>query len=121
MTQQILRKQDGRRIASLEISSAGDGSGTVGTFILPFGLALEDGVSVGIDERTIEDGARFVTCLPVGCVTRLSFAADHLERLGAGNALKVTARTSDTREAVTFTLSLKGFTAAFSRLRELRG
>jgi hypothetical protein len=43
----------------------------------------------------------------------------------AGNSGALTIRDggtlSDTREAVTFTLSLKGFTAAFSRLRELRG
>ncbi len=119
MSQQ-LAQQDGRRILALELSTDTGGETATGMLVLPFGLALDEGVTLTVDDAAPE-GLRFRTCLPVGCLVPLTLTASALEQLRNGNALKIAAAASDTGQPVSFAISLGGFSAALTRLVALSG
>ena len=93
--------------------------GAAGLLLLPFGLALEAGVALRIDEQTSGPDLRFSTCLASGCLVPLVFDAKMIEMLRAGMALKINAAVNETGQPVVFSVSLKGFSAALSRTRDL--
>jgi invasion protein IalB len=114
MTQQ-LSQQDGRRVLALELSTDAGGETATGLLVLPFGLALDEGVTLTVDEAAPER-LRFRTCLPAGCVVPLTLDAPALMQLRTGKALNLSVAASDTGDAVEFKISLDGFDAAFARL-----
>ncbi len=57
--------------------------------ILPFGLLLEKGASVQVDDDAASaQTLKFRTCLPLGCVVPVSFDAAILAKLKKGTVLK---------------------------------
>lgn len=121
MSQTLVQEEGGRRILALEIVTAPGGETATAKLLLPFGLLLDQGVSLEVDEAAIETNLRFRTCLPGGCVVPIALSAQYLVALRKGETLKVVSAASDTGQAVSFSISLRGFTAAFDRLVELRG
>jgi invasion protein IalB len=85
-----------------------------GALVLPFGLALDRGVTLQVDDAPAGPALRFRTCLPAGCVVPLSFDARLVAALRKGAALKINAAADNGKDAV-FTISLKGFPAALDR------
>ena len=67
MSQTQVQEEGHRRILALEITAEPGGETARGTLVLPFGLDLERGVSLAIDETAIANNLRFRTCLPGGC------------------------------------------------------
>ncbi|MCW0001145.1 invasion associated locus B family protein [Pararhizobium sp. YC-54] len=110
---------NGQRLLAIEIAAGGDGKTATGTLVLPFGLALDAGVLLQIDEKSAEAPVRFSTCLPVGCVVPLSFDGATLVELRTGVALKMMAKAANTNEPISLSASLKGFSAAFDRVAAL--
>ncbi|WP_280953504.1 invasion associated locus B family protein [Phyllobacterium phragmitis] len=55
--------------------SAPAGNTVTGTLIMPFGLALDAGVTFEIDDKPAMQPVRFRTCLPGGCLVNVSFDA----------------------------------------------
>jgi invasion protein IalB len=86
--------------------------------MLPFGLALDSGVTLQIDDKATMQPLRFRTCLPAGCVVSLTFDAPALVALRAGSALKVKA-VADGGAATSFSISLQGFATALDRMGAL--
>jgi invasion protein IalB len=112
-------QENGRRVLGVEIVPGPDGKTATGILVLPFGLALDAGVTLQIDDKPAEAPLRFSTCLSGGCLVPLSFDEAFLSALRAGEALKATAKAFDGGQAVSLSVSLKGFSAAFDRVAVL--
>lgn len=105
-----------QRVLAIELRS--EGERVKGLLVLPFGLALEQGASLQVDE-----GEKFTlpyrTSLPIGIVVDLDFDAAQVAELRAGEALKVTAVVADSGQDIAFSIPLNGFRNAHDRLLKL--
>ncbi len=107
-------QQSRQRVLSIEVAPQGDKS--EGLMILPFGLLLEKGASVQVDDDAASaQTLKFRTCLPLGCVVPVSFDAAILAKLKKGTVLKVKAVSEANSKEVELAVSLKGFGAALDR------
>ncbi len=110
-------RQNGQRVLAIELSAT-SATTVDGVLVLPFGLALENGVALRIDDQPEGQSFRFKTCLPAGCLVPVSFDAKAVKSLRSGISLKVAAVTDGGAEQA-FTISLKGFAAALDRIGAL--
>lgn len=116
ITQTLTQQQNGQRVLAVELIPSGN---TVsGTLLLPFGLALDKGVTLQIDDKPVSQPWRFRTCVPAGCVVALSFETSTIAALRTGTALKLKA-VSDDGNDVPLSISLSGFGAAIDRATTL--
>jgi invasion protein IalB len=104
---------------SIEILPPEDGDYRV-TVRMPFGLSLPDGVRLKLDDQAVERRGSFATCLPNGCLVPLKFSAFSIEMIKTARTMTVSGTALGGGQSVTFDVSLKGFSAAIERLRELR-
>ncbi|WP_082975912.1 MULTISPECIES: invasion associated locus B family protein [unclassified Rhizobium] len=114
---QVQAQQDGQRVLAIELN-AQSGNTVSGTLVLPFGLALEPGISFQIDEKPAMPPVRFRTCMPGGCLVGVAFDAPTLVALRAGTVLKIKA-TADGGAPIPFSISLQGFATALDRVGTL--
>ncbi|MGV0817786.1 invasion associated locus B family protein [Martelella sp. AMO21009] len=112
-------KDSGQRVMTVELSVTPDDK-FQGVVIMPFGLALAQGVTLTIDDATEGKTFGFSTCLPQGCLVPVEFDAAMADRMKNGGALNIIAQPIDGNEKFSIGASLKGFTAAHKRLMELR-
>lgn len=110
-------QQNGQRVLAIELA-APSGNTVSGTLVLPFGLALNSGVTFQIDDKPAMQPMRFRTCLPAGCLVSVMFDAPKLAALRSGTSLKVKA-VADGGAAMPFSISLQGFAAALDRVAAL--
>ncbi|MXO02422.1 invasion associated locus B family protein [Shinella zoogloeoides] len=110
-------QQNGQRVLAIELN-APTGNAVTGTLVLPFGLALDAGVTFQIDEKPAMQPVRFRTCVPGGCIVNVNFDAATLVALRAGAVLKIKA-TADGGAATPFSISLQGFGTALDRVAAL--
>jgi invasion protein IalB len=110
-------QQNGQRVLAIELRKQGDDA-LSGNLVLPFGLQLDAGAIIQIDDGQQDKPLRFSTCVPGGCLVPLSFDADRITALRNGTTLRVKVQSTDAKE-VALTISLKGFPAAFDRLQVL--
>jgi invasion protein IalB len=89
-----------------------------GTMILPFGLALEQPITLQIDEAALNPTLRVRTCLPVGCLVALRFDSTAVALLRKGTVMTVKA-TADGGQQASFKISLNGFSEALGRAAAL--
>jgi len=111
-------QQDGRRVRAVELQED-TGDAVSGTLVLPFGLQLGRGIILQIDD-TAALPFRFSTCIPAGRLVPLKFDGETVAAFREGSTLGVKAQSINARE-LTFSVSLKGFTAARERLKALVG
>lgn len=116
LSQQLVDKDTGQRILAIELSAGPNKSD--GTLVLPFGLALDKGVTLQVDEAAASPTLRVRTCLPAGCIVPVAFDAKSIADLKTGTTLTVKA-TGDNAGEVAFKVSLKGFASAFDRTAAL--
>jgi invasion protein IalB len=114
--QEQIDTQSRQRLLAVELVRSAEG--VRGSLVLPFGLDLEKGVSVAVDDAQPTATLRFRTCLPQGCIVPLAFANDAVAALSSGGVLNVSA-VADSGEATPFKVSLTGFTSAVTRAQEL--
>ena len=112
MGQQQISKENRQRVLGIELWPSGDK--LQGALMLPFGLALDQGVTLQVDDAAPSQPLHFRTCLPGGCVVPLGFDGRSLTALLHGTALKVKA-VVDGGGIAPFTISLKGFSGAYNR------
>lgn len=110
-------QKNGQRVLAIELRRGNDDA-LDGNLVLPFGLLLDAGVTLQIDDGQPRKPLRFSTCLPGGCLVPLSFDAKTVASLRTGSALKVKVQSTDTKE-LALSISLKGFAAALDRLQVL--
>ena len=114
---QLQSQQNGQRVLAIELN-APSGNTVSGTLVLPFGLALDSGVTFQIDDKPALSPIRFRTCLPAGCLVNVTFDAATLVAVRAGTALKVKA-VADGGALANFSISLQGFSTALDRVAAL--
>lgn len=117
VAQQQTSQQTRQLLLAVELAAVA-GDKVEGTLVLPFGLALDSGVTLQVDEQPAGGSLRFRTCVPVGCLVNLAFNGDELKSLRAGKALKIAGK-ADGGADVALSVSLKGFAPALDRLRAL--
>ncbi len=109
-----------QRILRVELQPKGKQA--EGMAILPFGLALGDGVKLQIDDGEPGVALPFSTCLPAGCLMPIGFGPEMLKSLSRAAQLKFSARpaaAADAQKTIVFSASLKGFDSAYKRASEL--
>ena len=120
VTCSVLQEQtdnrSGQRVLAVQMIPS-DG-GTTGTLILPFGLALDNGVTLAVDEQAPMAPLRFSTCLPAGCLVPLTLDAATTEALRSGTSLKI-AVTALGGEQANLTVSLNGLAGGLDRAAAL--
>lgn len=110
-------QQNGQRVLAIELQQGLDGR-LAGSLILPFGLLLDNGVTLAVDDKQAGQQLRFRTCVPGGCIVALAFDNAMLTTLRTGTNLKLQATSTD-GPTIPLALSLKGLGAALDRLKAL--
>jgi len=116
LSQQELDQQSRQRVLAIELAPLADKA--EGTLVLPFGLLIDRGVTLRVDDSAALPVLRFRTCVPVGCLVTLSFDGKFVAELRKGVALKIGAVADGGKDAA-FSISLKGFPAALDRTAAL--
>ena len=94
------QKDEDTRQLMLTIELAGPVANKAeGTFILPFGLALDRGLTLHIDDGPSAQALRFRTCLPVGCLVALTFDQATVALLRKATSLTVKTTADGGQEA----------------------
>jgi invasion protein IalB len=117
--QQQQRHRDSKQLVVAVELTVAPGNAVAGVLVLPFGLKLAAGAALQIDDKPVAPALPFATCLPVGCLVPLNFDRAMINRLRAGNVLKVTAAANEDGKPVALDVSLKGLPAALDRLAGL--
>lgn len=110
-------QQSGQRILAMEVRRHPDGSATA-SLLLPFGILLEQGVALQIDEQAPMTVLKFRTCLPSGCLAVFSVDPSTLGKMRSGSVLTLTVTTAAETQ-LTFPVSLRGLSAALDRVTAL--
>lgn len=108
----------GQRVFAIELRSTRNGK-TDGTVLMPFGLNLEAGAVLKLDDKDLGKGLRFSTCVPQGCLLPVSFRSVATDAMRKGKKLVVASLNLSSNEPVTFNISLNGFGAALTRTTDL--
>jgi invasion protein IalB len=106
--------KEGQRAFAVELRTAKDGS-SEGTILMPFGLKLEAGVVLRLDDKDIGQGLRFSTCLAQGCLLPVSFPSAGTDAIRQARTFTVGALNVSNNQLVTFSISLNGFATALER------
>lgn len=117
MAQQQISSQNRQQVLAIEINTVA-GKKAEGTLALPFGLMLDAGVKLQVDDGAAGPTIRYRTCLAAGCLVPVSFDTATLANLRKATALKVLA-TADGGAAAPFSISLQGFGPALDRIAAL--
>ncbi|TPI99767.1 invasion associated locus B family protein [Mesorhizobium sp. B2-8-1] len=112
-------QQNGQRILAVELRRNSDAT-LAGNVVLPFGLMLDAGATLQIDDSQPLEALRFSTCLPAGCIVPLTLDEGTVAALRAGSVLKIKVRSTDQKDVV-LSVSLKGLAPALDRLSVLAG
>ena len=112
-------QQNGQRVLAIELVAGGKDTLT-GNLILPFGLMLDAGVALQIDDGQTGKPLHFSTCVPGGCIVPLKFDPAYVAALRAGTSLHLQSKSVDGKD-VALAISLKGLPGALDRLRALGG
>jgi invasion protein IalB len=113
LSQQQVSAENRQRIIVVELKAT-DPDKVEGTLVMPFGLLLDAGITLQIDDNGKPWSLRFRTCLPAGCLVPLAFDKETLAALRKGKSLKVGATAHSGQEAM-FGISLNGFSGALDR------
>jgi len=114
LSQQQSDPQSKQRVLLITLNASGADKAE-GVLILPFGLAIDSGATLQVDDGTALPPLRFRTCLPAGCIIPLNFDAKLIGALRKGGALKVKVVAADTAKEMVLPISLKGFPGALDR------
>lgn len=112
LTQEQTNQQTRQRVLAMEVTLVGDR--IEGVLLLPFGLVLDQGVVLQVDELPQGQPLRFRTCLPAGCVVPVSFDARQTAALRSATALKARVL-PEGGQATVLTISLKGLGSGLDR------
>ena len=115
-SQEQFAKDTRQRLVAIELKPAA--ASLKGVLVLPFGLALEKGVTYQLDEGQPGAVQRFRTCLPAGCLIAIDFDAKFVTSLKSAKTLRIKAA-ADGGQETTFSISLAGFPSAFDRTMAL--
>lgn len=112
--------QTGRRKFGFELQTPANGR-SEGIVLMPFGLAIEPGVTFKLDEQILGKGAPYTACSQDGCFVPISFPTLALDGMRTAKKLIVTGQKSGSSDPAAITVPLEGFSQAFDRAVALSG
>lgn len=118
ISQAQVNSETEQQVLAIKLRSDGAG-GLSGAVVLPFGLALSQGITVGIDDQDANAALGFTTCLPVGCIVPIGFDASSIEALGDANQLNINATINDSGDPISLAITLPGMKSAVARMQEI--
>ncbi|MEN5300415.1 invasion associated locus B family protein [Brucella sp. TWI559] len=105
-----------QRLIALEIIRSG--TSATGSMILPFGIDVSKGVSLGLDgTQTNAPRLAFKTCIPAGCIVPLEFGPQAVDALKDAKMISVRFEGAADGKEKTIDVSLRGFAAAFEHIK----
>lgn len=107
-----------QRVFAIELRAPKDGRAE-GTILMPFGVKLENGAVLKLDEKDLGQGLRFSTCVPAGCLLPISFPTVATDAIKGGKTLTAAALNLSSNDVVSFNIALNGFGPALDRLVQL--
>jgi invasion protein IalB len=110
--------QTGQRVFMIEFRTPKDGK-TEGTILMPFGLKLDSGVILKVDDKDLSQGLHFSTCVPQGCIVPVSLPTVATETMKKAKTLTVASLNLSNGEVVAFNVPLEGFAGGTARVVEL--
>ncbi len=110
--------QTRQRVFEIQLRPPKDGK-TEGTILMPFGLKLDSGAILTLDDKDLGQPLRFSTCLPQGCLMPVSFPTAIIDSMKKGKTLAIASLNLSNGEVVAFKVSLEGFATATARVVEL--
>jgi invasion protein IalB len=110
--------QTKQRLFEIQLHAPKDGK-TEGTILMPFGLKLDNGAVLTLDDKDLGQTLRFSTCMPQGCLMPVSFPAATVDSMKKAKTLGVASLNLGSGEVVAFKVPLEGFAAATVRVSEL--
>jgi invasion protein IalB len=114
----LSNSQSGQRSFAIELQAPRDGK-TEGMLILPFGLALGQGVKIMLEDKPLGQTTPFSTCMPTGCIAPVSLPTAAVDSVKKAKTMAVTAMPFDRIEPVVFPITLDGFAQALDRVAGL--
>ncbi|MDX3809778.1 invasion associated locus B family protein [Bosea thiooxidans] len=118
LTQSQGNSQTGQRVFAIELRTPKEGRAE-GTILVPFGMKLENGAVLRLDDKDLGQGLRFSTCLAQGCLLPISFPTVATNAMKTGKTLTVAALNLSTSEPVSFNVPLNGFAAGLERITQI--
>lgn len=115
---QLMKDQNGNALAEISIFKLPGSSQAVAgaNLVTPLETLLTEQVTVEFDEQNAKKYP-FSFCTKIGCIARVGLTADEIGIFKAGTASKVTViPAANPSKDIVLTLSLKGFTKAYSAL-----
>lgn len=114
MSQVLVQSETGQRLVAATIYRPQQSARAVMRLNLPHGIVLPEGVNVSVDEQA---AIKYVilTADQNGSYADVELTEDVVARMQSGAALKLGVVTVG-QEQIEFSLSLRGFTAAFAKL-----
>lgn len=109
--QRELRTDGGQFLASAGVRSVDGEARRILLLQTPVGMLIQPGMRVQIDNGK-QDAAKYTICFPNACFAELPVNDAYVASMKKGNDLVLTTLNQQAK-AVTFKLSLKGFTSAF--------
>lgn len=110
--------QTNQRVFAIELRTPRNGQ-TTGTILMPFGLKLDNGAVLRLDDKNLGQGLRFSTCMPAGCLLPISFPTVATDAMKTAKTLTVAALNLSNGDPALFNVSLNGFAAALARISQL--
>lgn len=118
LTQSQGDSRTNQRVFAIELRAPKDGR-VEGTILMPFGLKLDNGAVLKLDEKDLGQGLRFSTCVPAGCLLPVSFPTVATDAMKGGKTLTAAALNLSNNDVVSFNIALNGFGPALDRLVQL--
>jgi invasion protein IalB len=118
LTQSQGDSRTNQRVFAIELRAPKDGRAE-GTILMPFGLKLENGAVLKLDQKDLGQGLRFSTCVPAGCLLPISFPSVATDAMKGGKTLTAAALNLSSNDVVSFNIALNGFSPALDRLAQL--
>lgn len=119
ISQQHTDSRSGQRVLAIELGAPAADGGTRAAFVLPFGLQLDKGMVLQVDEAAASAPFAFKTCLPAGCIVEMTLNRQALDNWRKGTSLKLKCFAADHSSEVPMAVSLKGFAPAMDRAAAL--
>jgi invasion protein IalB len=116
MVQDLRAPEGGQRVLGLSLRPQDPEGSALLSLVVPFGLNLRDVIGLSVDGANVV-ALPFDTCLPQGCLASAPLDPSALEALKRGASAVVSLPTRG-QAPLALTVSLTGFTAAWTRLGE---
>ncbi len=108
-----VRNPQGLLVGQIALGHSADTEPKQLSILVPVPILISPGIAVRIDDGEVEIG-KITICALNGCFAELEMKNDLVGRMKAGNNLRVFFKTPPPRVSeLSYTVSLKGFTAAF--------